>query len=411
MSSRRKATAWLLICVSSLCSLTGCGSSGSSSAAAESAAPVSAREMAQPTAVNLYPSDSPDTGPQLFAMITAVGSLPANLPVILDTGSAGVTLNALKLFPGTLVGPSGFVFPLGESSIVYHGITITNQIATRSYGGANGTTQTGNVGFATLTIGDQPGTVTTLQMPVLLYYQTVETATGTVIDPSFFNGGILGINSSANANVVAGVAAPASGTPVCTTDSTGTCELISPFKFLIYATGLHAGFMLTPSPLQRCDISVAGQCQPIPMLTLGLTETMKAGFSTTSLVCPPPAPYNGPDNINGYPVCSPNIPSSVVTVSGAAAGSMIATLGFDTGTPGDTIRVAAGSTFPRSIPEGTDILWQTPSGFAYAYTANAGIYSTNITTVAMKLSGTIGIGFFTTNSLFTDFTSSTMGWK
>jgi hypothetical protein len=368
-------------------------------------------EITQPTTINVYPSDSPETGARLFAMVSGVGSLQVNLPVILDTGSAGVTLNASRLFPSSLVGPNGFIFPPGESTLVFGGITVTNQIATRSYGGANGTTQTGNIAFAALTIGDQPSRVSTMQLPLLLYYRIVETATGAPIDTNLFQNGVLGVNSSANANIVANVPAPASGTPACALDSVGTCELVSPFKFLVYANGLHAGFMLTPAPLQNCDISIADDCQPRPMLTLGLNEAAETGFNTSSLVCPPPAPYNGPDSINGYQVCSPNVPNSVVIASGAASGSMIATLGFDTGTPGNTIRVLAGTAFPNSIPEGTDILWQTPSGFIYTYTSNPGIYDTHINSPAMKMSGTLGIGFFTTNAFFTDFTSGTIGWK
>ena len=94
--------------------------------------------LARPTTLNLYPSAN---GNRLFVMLTGIGSQTITLPLIFDTGSAGLTLNALSgIFPEGMVGSSGFIFPAGQSTMAHDGITVTNQTVTRAYGGPNGNT-------------------------------------------------------------------------------------------------------------------------------------------------------------------------------------------------------------------------------------------------------------------------------
>jgi len=55
---------------------------------------------------------------------------------------------------------------------------------------------------------------------------------------------------------------------------------------------------------------------------------------------------------------------------------------------------------------------ETPSGFTFTYLAGSGSEVTN--TIVQPASGAqsiVGIGYFTTNSFFIDFTSGTEGWK
>jgi len=247
-------------------------------------------------------------------------------------------------------------------------------------------------------------------MPALFYYQITTEPAGTVLAPNAYQNGIFGINPNGGAAVVAGSSEPPGGYPACAPGVVGTCENASPLKFLTYSNGVHAGYMPAPAPLQSCDILTAGSCQSAPSLTIGLTAAMEDGYNAASLTCPTPN-YNGVDTINGYPVCIASQPNSVVTVSGPVSGSMIATVNFDTGTPGMTIRIPSGSTFPSSIPSATDVLWQLPSGFTYSYTSDANLYDTADYILPSGMSGTIGIGFFTTNYFFTDYAASTTGWK
>jgi hypothetical protein len=137
--------------------LGGCGGS-SSSAPAVSAVSGS---IETPVVINLYPNHSATTVPRLAVMATSVGSTPVRMPLIFDTGSAGVTLYAPSIFPSSMVTSAGFVFPSGQTSITYNGITVTNQQGTRTYGSTDLRAQNGNIGYAQLTFGDAQGQLTT----------------------------------------------------------------------------------------------------------------------------------------------------------------------------------------------------------------------------------------------------------
>ena len=80
-----------------------------------------------PIVINLYPNQSAIAPPRLAVMATSVGSVPVSMPLIFDPGSAGGTLYAPGIFPSSLVTAAGFVFPSGQTSITYNGITVTNQ--------------------------------------------------------------------------------------------------------------------------------------------------------------------------------------------------------------------------------------------------------------------------------------------
>ena len=384
-------------------SLTACRGGSNSTSVGSSPPSISKKVM------NLYPV-SAASGNRLYVMVTAVGSTAVNMPLIFDTGSAGITLYAPDIFPSSMVSSSGFNFPAGETSISYAGITVTNQQGTRAYGGVTGTTQVGNIGYATVTFGDASGALTTSTMPVFFYYSIIQTATGQAA-ASVVQQGIFGVNSVTNVITVAGTPEPAAGFPPCSQQSSGTCRVVSVLKYVQYPQGVDAGFLVSPAALQACDITTAGNCAPQPMLTVGLTPALETGFSTVSLTCPPPAnTYVGPSSMDGYPVCLAAIPETTLAVSGLAVGTLTGEVIFDSGTPFMSVSVPAGATFPASIPDGTDVLVTTPSGFTYNYTAALGVTNTVVEGDSTAAS-IVGVGYFTTNSLFVDFTTSTEGWK
>jgi hypothetical protein len=57
------------------------------------------------------------------------------------------------------------------------------------------------------------------------------------------------------------------------------------------------------------------------------------------------------------------------------------------------------------------VLVTTPSGFTYSYTSTGSDPSLTVVNSGFSGSSIVGIGYFTTNSFFIDFSSSTMGWK
>jgi hypothetical protein len=363
----------------------------------------------QPVVMNLYPSQAASSVPRLVLIATAVGSVAVSMPLVFDTGSAGVTLYAPSIFPASIVTGAGFVFPAGQSSITYNGITVTNQQGTRIYGTTDIRTQNGNLGYAQLTFGDAQGHLTTTLMPIFLYFSITD-ATGQEIDVPSFQQGIFGVASTNGTITVAGSAEPSGGYPGCASGTVGTCYVVSALKYLQYGPSVSAGFLLLPAPIQSCDITTPGSCAPAPILTLGLTTALEEGFSTVSLPCPPSG-YVGPSSIAGYPVCQKTIEDTTVTISGGTTGSIVGGAVFDTGTANMQIASPAGSSFPSSVPVGSSVLIGTSSGFTYSYVSTSGDpLATNVNT---DFSGPsiIGIGYFTTNQFFIDLSSGTEGWK
>jgi hypothetical protein len=386
--------------------LVACGGSSSDSAAAP--APV-VTQINQPVILNLYPNTSPTTISRFAVFVTSVGSAAVNLPLVFDTGSAGVTLYAPAIFPASMVSATGFVFPAGQTSMTYKGITVTNQQGTRQYGSSELHTQTGNLGFAQLTFGDAHGTVTTATMPVFLYYSAQEVATGAPVEPQEGNNGYFGVASTNGSIDIPGSVEPASGYPACASDTSGTCSVVSPLKYLQYGAGVNAGFMLSAQQIQNCVVTTAGSCTPEPMLTVGLTPALESGFSTMPMLCGSTY-FTGPADIAGYPLCQKTIEDTMFAASGSTVGTTTGGAVFDTGTDGMQIAPQPGSTFPGFVPLGSTVMITTTSGFTYSYVSGSGPLDTSVISDTNDIS-IVGIGYFTTNSYFVDFTASITGWK
>lgn len=364
--------------------------------------------LESPTPINLYPHQSATEDPLFTLMVTAVGGVPVSMPLGFDSGSAGVTLYAQSIFPASMVSASGFVFPNGETSISYNGITVTNLQGTRSYGTLNQTVEHGNLGFAMLTFGDSAGTVTTLTMPVFLFY-SVDYVTGNGYQVPTWQGW-FGVASTDGNIDVAGSVEPAGGFAACTLQSTSTCYVVSGLKYVDYGTQVNAGFMLSPTPnFPSCDITTPGSCAPQAVLTVGVDAALEEGFSTSPLTCPPNG-YVGPADIGGYPVCQKTIDNVTIAASGASIGSYTSGAIFDTGTAYIYLSTPTNSTFPSSLASGSTISITTPSEFNYSYAAGSG---TANTVVAAGADGNsiIGLQYFKTNYFLLDFTSSLVGWK
>lgn len=387
--------------------MTACGGSGGSSQSSGPPPPVDLA-ITQPTILNLYPNQSSSSDALFTVMITSVGTKTVSMPLGFDTGSAGVTLYAQSIFPASMVTSSGFIFPAGQSSMTYNGITITNLQGTRSYGTVNKTIEYGNLGFAELTFGDAQGTVTTEVMPVFFFY-SVDYATGQGFAPPSWQGW-FGVSTTNGTIDVAGAIEPTGGFDACAPQASTSCYVVSAIKYLSFGTQVDAGFMLSPAPIQTCDITTPGSCSPAPMLTVGLDTESESGFSTTPLICPPTG-YVGPAAIAGYPVCQKNIPNIVVTASGASIGTFTGDATFDTGTGYQYFSTPSGDVFPDAVQAGSTITVTTPSGFKFSYTTADTGTATTVVDAGADGNSIIGAQFFTTNSFLIDFTSSIEGWK
>ncbi len=352
--------------------------------------------------MNLYPADATaSSAARLFVFVTGVGSKSTQLPLAFDTGSSGITLNALKIFPPSMVSSSGFVFPAGQSTLTYDNITVTTQKGTRAYGGASGHTQVGNLGFATVTFGDSTRELVTQTMPVLFYFAIQSTATGNIVTPESQDGW-FGVNDAPNLINIDGTAAGVE----CSLDSVGPCWVGSVLKYLTYSSAVQAGFVLSAIAVQPCDIT-AQNCSPAPALTVGLDSAAAAGFSLISLPCD--LSYNGPQQINGYTVCQEYVPDTQLALQGSSDVAFTSAVLFDTGTPNFVVNLPSTDTPLAGV---TSLQITTAGGFVYSTPAGQGLFAVAVRTGAATTQGSVmGLGYFQTNSLLTNFTMGVQGFK
>jgi hypothetical protein len=400
---------WTLECAAiALLAACGGGSAGGSAPTVPPAGAPQATPVTSPALINLYPHQSATEQPIFTLLVTAVGGVPVRMPLGFDSGSAGVTLYAQSIFPSSMVNSSGFIFANGQTSISYNGITVTNVQGMRSYGTENQTVEHGNLGFASLTFGDSAGEITTLIMPVFLFY-AVDYVTGSGYTTPTWQGW-FGVASTVGTIVVPGSIAPAGGFGACAQGSTTTCYVVSGLKYVDYASQVNSGFMLSPAAdFPTCDINTSGNCAPQALLTVGLDAELEQDFSLGSLTCPPNG-YVGPPDIGGYPVCQKTIDDVTISVGGASNESYTSGAIFDTGTAYMYLSTPPNSSFPSEIAPGATVDVATPSGFHYSYEAGSGTANT-IVAYGADGNSIIGVQYFTTNYFLLDFTSSVAGWK
>lgn len=369
-----------------------------------------------PTSINLYPSMD---GDRLYVFLTAVGGQPPTIPapLIFDSGSAGLSLDAHAVFPANMFDGTGhLIFPAPESTLTYNGITVRPQAVEREFGGQGGITLDGYLAFASISFGDNAAQLTTSVMPLFLYDSTSSANGGT----GFGNAqGIFGVDDLADQislHPTATMLAP------CTMENLSPCYVVSVLKYLTYNPLINAGFRLDPAVLQPCAISSANNCQPEPMLTVGLAPATETGFSVASLICPPTSseepPYYGPSFIEDYRVCEKSLPGGNVSVTLPSSSVPILFSGpvlFDTGTEQNLIQDPAASA-PITEPLNTTVAVSFPISdnetFSYSYVVGVSDNTpTTLQSVVNNGQNHIGVDYFEYNHFFIDYNFGLEGWK
>ncbi|MDR5835186.1 hypothetical protein [Caballeronia sp. LZ034LL] len=265
---------------------------------------------------------------KLIIPVVALGSLTLPTPsqLDLDTGSAGMIIDAQDVFPPDMVGTNGFVFPPGQNTLSYHGIVVTNVQATKGYDGS-AETDYGNIGFATVKFGGR-GELTTNVMPVLFVYKSLD---GNGQPLQFPYQGVFGINSSSNPALAAG-ATSSTSLNICSLQSitANGCDFVSVLRYLNYSAGVNAGFSLGNATLDpNCAITSAMTgCTLQPALTVGLSVADEQTYTSVPLSC-----SKGPTASDlGVTACNANIRG--FTISDSDSGESFKTpILFDSGTP------------------------------------------------------------------------------
>lgn len=402
---KRKPTLWPLV-ILAICACSGHGSSPTVSS--------SPSLITTPTLINLYPSTDNN---RLYIYLTAIGEKAVTAPLIFDTGSAGLTLDAHAVFPPSMFDSSGrLLFASDHTPLSYSGVRVMPEPAEKAFGGVGGTTLYGYVGYAQVSFGDTEGQLTTSQMPVFLYDSTSSPGNPTGYGDAQ---GIFGVDNLADQVAESFTRSPLA---VCEPQSGPPCYVVSVLKYLSYAPGLDAGFLLNPARLVSCSISsTPGDCQPEPMLAVGLNAAVTDGFTVKSLVCPPssseqPA-YYGPNMIRGYQVCEKSIAGADISIYGPMASSPLESflsfpgpVLFDTGTEDNEVEDTSLSS--KLTLTGGTVVVTLPVPFSYSYMIGA-VTTNTLTTLRPTVNNNqnhIGVGYFESNYFFLNYASGTEGW-
>jgi hypothetical protein len=330
---------------------------------------------ATPTTLGLYEADSAQYR-ELIVAISQVGTQTVDYGMVFDTGSGGMVLDASGIVPPADISTSGFTF--SGDSLVVNGITITNQTSTLQYGADSATLTTvyGNLAYASVTIGDQNGSIIVKRLPFCLYYKATD-ADNNTLPAHYFD--TFGVNTEY-------------------ITFTGGGYITSPFYYYTYGTGLTKGFKLTS--LGTSYFSYDGTYVP-GVVTLGLTSS---DVSSSSGYTMHQANYYSGD---GY---VPIFPTTVTYPGGKVSTYAL----FDTGTSGyNYVEDPNASAALTLLPVGSSVSTATQAGFDWSFTVGSQEFLTYIEN-PNKTGGDFsifGIDFFINNQYLQNFSNNQVGLK
>lgn len=340
--------------------------------------------IAQPVTINLIPAQNQSPGDRrIYLPIIKIGTTSVSLKTVFDTGSEGLLLSGTSVLPATAIADTGIVINSPDSAII-NGITVTSAKVQTTYGSPPATrTFYGNIAYASLTLGDQSGSVVTERMPFVIIYKGVDNQTqaSVVLDNS--SDGVAGVYSTGYT--------PATG--LVTTRS----AVKSPFNYFNYTNGVFSGFLLAPLNQVGWSTTIPSNqgYSPTPLLTIGVTSGMESGFALQSQRL----------DIGGQ--FDPDI-LGTVTYNGTTVGNT--NILVDTGTPlgfGIYDKQVSGST---TLSNGLSVGITTNEGFSYSYTTDGAFYQTVVTDGGQQRC-IFGIDFFMNNSFLLDYTEHYIGLK
>ena len=301
---------------------------------------------------------------------------------VFDTGSGGMVIDAEGILPASMISTSnGFSFA-GADSIVYAGITITNQKNTISYGDdADISTVYGNLAYADVTVGDETGNVVIKHVPFLLYYKATD-KNGKLYDPHEFD--VFGANPQFDISI----------------GRNSSVAIQSPFNYYTPGTGLTKGFKI--AALGTGNFSSASEIPITPgVITLGLTVAdlaSSSGFTTSTLQ------NNANDGADPY------LPATITYNNKSITGSVL----FDTGTAGyNYIEDPTADKTTTILPTSTPVKVLLSTGFDYSFTTMPTDYLTQVENPSTSTNpvSILSIEFFLTNEYMLDYTHNTIGLK
>lgn len=364
--------------------------------------------VTRPVAVEVSGARVSTKTDRIFAPIR-VGDGSQEVHGLIDTGSAGVVLNAFQVFPSTLLSKDGFHFPQGSHRIAYDGMIVTDVVIEKKYGGRGDTAHSskGNLGFAQLSFGTN-GKVVTGLVPVLFAYARGDEKGTRPFGIKDSSANIIGINADVNPlqdpdDDTGAKAAPR--TPVvCDERVVTACGMASPLRKLAFASGIGQGFLLDRMSMSDCPIAQLHDCPLNRGLTIGLTEGLTRDFTRTYTRC-----RSGRiGNTGSLNACSQVINNVTIASNGYAFRSISI---FDSGNPKTIINVPVGARFGNALPD--DAVLRVSIGSDPVYGTRVSEMSPDKLTINqnMNIRSCVGIVFFEKHAYFMDYDNGMVGLR
>ncbi|MDG4901338.1 MULTISPECIES: hypothetical protein [unclassified Mesorhizobium] len=313
-----------------------------------------------------YPGN-PKNIRMLYVRILSLGNRKINQPLLLDTGSSGMTIDCRSTLPAGLCSENGIKV---AKTLELDGIIVTTQKVVMHYGTYD---EYGNIASARVTFGSSSALASTdRRISFLIRYKKVRRDTGEVVGGPLWPKGIFGIS-------------PIGGD--------GPHQMIkSPMDAVSVGPGLHRGYYLSAigSKWKACT-NEAGNCPQVEALHVGIPDDVKKNFKIQKWKQASPR-YNFPTldsclSWGSEPVCRPTL--------------------YDTGN--STIMVPTDTSKPyASLNVGTKVVVKTEGQDDWNFTTT---YKPEVEIVPGLEHNIVGIRYFERNSLLVDLETQEIGLR
>ncbi|UDL87296.1 hypothetical protein LGH82_19065 [Mesorhizobium sp. PAMC28654] len=202
-----------------------------------------------------YPGKPPHIR-MLYVNILSLGTRKINQPILLDTGSSGMTIDCAAVLPRKLCSAEGVHI---TKTLELDGIFVTTQKVVMNYGIYD---EYGNVALARVTFGSPHSPVATDRLvPFLIRYKTVKRSTGEIVGGRLWPKGIFGVSPIGG------------GGP--------NRMLKSPIDAVSAGNGLRKGYYLSPIGTDwRICANEDANCPTVEAFHIGISESVKSDFNT-----------------------------------------------------------------------------------------------------------------------------------
>ena len=303
----------------------------------------------------------------LYVKVLSLGDRTVDQPLLLDTGSSGMTIDCKSVLPDNICSDTGIKI---AQDLKIGGITVSTQKAVMTYGTYD---DFGNIAYARVTFGSRISPVSTnASIPFLIRYKVVRRSTGEIVGGPLWPKGIFGIS-------------PVGGG--------GPDRVIkSPLALVSVGRGLDRGYYLSPIGAKwKVCTNEDGNCPQVEALHIGVPKDVKEEFRVQR--------WKQADSRYNFPT----LDSCISWGSENACRPTV----YDTGN--STIVAMTDASKPRtSLITGTKVVVKTDGQEIWNFTT---AYNPEVEIVPGVEHNIVGIRYFEKNSLLIDLDTQEIGLR